>query len=105
MEIREYQTQAHKTSAVKRDSILHAIAGIPAEAGEIAAVLQKYHRGDYEWADFTQKLEKELGDLLWYAAELATVLGWNLDDIAQMNLDKLKQRASKGTIAGSGDDR
>jgi NTP pyrophosphatase (non-canonical NTP hydrolase) len=50
-------------------------------------------------------LELELGDVLWYVAQLASELGLDLDRVAQANLDKLASRAARNVIAGSGDDR
>jgi NTP pyrophosphatase (non-canonical NTP hydrolase) len=50
-------------------------------------------------------LKLELGDVLWYVAQLASELGFSLDEIAQANLDKLASRAARNVIAGSGDHR
>lgn len=51
------------------------------------------------------KVKKELGDVLWYLAGIASELGLSLTEVAQMNLDKLASRAERGKIGGSGDDR
>jgi NTP pyrophosphatase (non-canonical NTP hydrolase) len=50
-------------------------------------------------------MSKELGDVLWYVAQLASELGLDLDEIAQVNLDKLLSRQRRGVLSGSGDDR
>ena len=50
-------------------------------------------------------MAKELGDVLWYVAQLATELELDLDKIAQANLDKLLSRQRRGVLSGSGDDR
>ena len=50
-------------------------------------------------------IKKELGDVLWYISNLCTELDFNLEDVALQNLEKLKLRAAKGNIRGSGDDR
>jgi NTP pyrophosphatase (non-canonical NTP hydrolase) len=50
-------------------------------------------------------LKLELGDVLWYVAQLASELGLDLEGVAQANLDKLASRAARNVIAGSGDDR
>ena len=42
---------------------------------------------------------------MWYISNLCTELNFNLDDVALLNLEKLKSRAAKGNIRGSGDDR
>lgn len=50
-------------------------------------------------------LTKELGDVMWYLAQLASELGLELDDVAAVNLQKLRSRQERGVLAGSGDDR
>jgi NTP pyrophosphatase (non-canonical NTP hydrolase) len=50
-------------------------------------------------------MAKELGDVLWYVAQLSTELELDLDEIAQQNLDKLLSRQRRGVLAGSGDER
>jgi NTP pyrophosphatase (non-canonical NTP hydrolase) len=50
-------------------------------------------------------LEKELGDVLWYVANLASDLGLDLDDIATKNIDKLRDRERRDVLQGDGDDR
>ena len=49
------------------------------------------------------ELKKEAGDILWQLSGVCTVMGWTLEDVAQMNLDKLSARKAAGTIDGSGD--
>jgi NTP pyrophosphatase (non-canonical NTP hydrolase) len=50
-------------------------------------------------------MAKELGDVLWYVAQLASELELDLDEIAQTNLEKLLSRQRRGVLSGSGDDR
>ncbi len=50
-------------------------------------------------------LGKELGDVLWYLAQLASELELDLDEIARTNLEKLLSRQRRGVLSGSGDDR
>ena len=47
----------------------------------------------------------ESGDILWELAGLCSVMGWDLDEVARMNLDKLASRKQRGVIDGSGDNR
>jgi NTP pyrophosphatase (non-canonical NTP hydrolase) len=50
-----------------------------------------------------EELKKEAGDILWQLSGLCSVMGWELNDVAKMNLDKLAARKAAGTIDGSGD--
>lgn len=50
-----------------------------------------------------EELKKEAGDILWQLSGVCTVLGWSLEEVAQMNLDKLAARKAVGTIDGNGD--
>ncbi len=50
-------------------------------------------------------ISKELGDVLWYVAQLASELDLDLEEIAQENLEKLFSRQRRGVLAGSGDER
>ncbi|MBU3942519.1 hypothetical protein KKA24_00885, partial [Patescibacteria group bacterium] len=52
-----------------------------------------------------QMLKKELGDVLWYLAQLSTELGLSFDDVANFNIEKLASRKERGTIHGDGDNR
>jgi len=55
----------------------------------------------------TQKesIGDEVGDCLWYIANICTDLGLGMENIAQRNLDKLNSRLARGVIQGSGDNR
>jgi NTP pyrophosphatase (non-canonical NTP hydrolase) len=50
-------------------------------------------------------MSKELGDVLWYVAQLASELELELDDVASENLQKLFSRQRRGVLSGSGDNR
>lgn len=71
----------------------HALHGMVGEIGEIHSIFQKVYQGHPLSYDH---IEKELGDLLWFIAELCTVYHWNLDNVMQMNIDKLKARYPEG---------
>lgn len=71
----------------------HALHGMVAEIGELHGLYQKVYQGHE--ADEVH-LKKELGDLLWFVAEYCTAHDWQLAEIAQMNIDKLKARYPEG---------
>jgi len=86
---------------------IYPTLGLCGEAGEVADKVKKVLR-DQEGRfspEVVAALQLELGDVLWYVAQLATELGLELDQIAQANLDKLASRAARNVIAGSGDTR
>ena len=112
-----YQHEALKT--LKHGSIGHLTNGLFAEAGEVAALFQKWNRKDPRYLsdqddlfsingyseEFRASLYKELGDVLWYTACLAEYFGFPLSSIAAHNIHKLQERQKKGTIQGNGDER
>ena len=52
-----------------------------------------------------EELRKEAGDIMWQLFGLIDILGWDAEEIAQMNLDKLQKRKKDGVIDGNGDNR
>ena len=107
MDLNDYQKRASVTATYpEQDAVVYTTLGLTNEAGEVAGVLKKELRGDFPAdVDVTEMMVKELGDVLWYLAMLAKALGYSLEKVAQMNLDKLADRAARGVIKGSGDDR
>ena len=99
-----YQEQAKVTAVYpyeKADQYL--IAGLAEEVGELASLFAKFWRGD---CDFNRDHAiAELGDVLWFVAMLADDIGYDLSDVAQRNLTKLADRAERGKLKGSGDNR
>lgn len=81
-----------------------ALAG---EAGEVAGKIKKIARDDNEIIGDTvrAKVADELGDVLYYASQMASQLGLRLEDVARGNLAKLEDRANRGVLQGSGDNR
>ena len=77
------------------------------EAGEVADKVKKVTRdkgGKYYSPDIAA-IAMEIGDVLWYAANLTKVLGYDLNSVAQLNINKIKDRIKRGTLHGSGDNR
>lgn len=88
-------------------ALTYVTLGLTNEAGEVAGKFKKVIRDDNgEMSD--EKIAgvvAEIGDVLWYASQLANELGVSLEAIAQANVDKLLGRKERGTIGGSGDNR
>lgn len=113
MHMNDYQTAARKTAM--GNSLDHFVHGLTEEAGEVAGVMKRFHRGDEKYRNpynhgrlshpAKEKLAAEIGDVLWYIAMIADELEMPLADIAQMNIDKLADRAKRNVITGSGDNR
>ena len=108
MELTEYQQLAHRTARYPAETgVYYATLGLVGEAGEIANKVKKIIRdhGSQVTPEVISTLQDEIGDVLWYVAELCTVLGISLDEIAAKNIDKLQDRKQRGVITGSGDNR
>ena len=99
-----YQQQAAKTAIYPLDKAdQYLLAGLAGEVGELASIFAKHWRGD---GDLNHDHAKaELGDVLWFVAMLAKELGYDLSTIAQGTLNKLADRAVRGKLKGSGDNR
>jgi NTP pyrophosphatase (non-canonical NTP hydrolase) len=108
MEISEYQRLSRRTAAYPREAWLaYPALGLAGEAGEVAEHAKKAIRDDAGAVSPARReqMAKELGDVLWYVAQLASELELDLDAVAQANLDKLLSRQRRGVLSGSGDDR
>lgn len=99
----DYQHEARRTGGrdllpENRDKGLNCAAlGLCGEAGEFADHVKKaqHHRLGID-ADREAKMKKELGDVLWYLAHACNVMGWTLDEIAALNITKLRARYPEG---------
>jgi len=89
------------------DNLVYPTLGLAGEAGEVAEKVKKLIRDDAGVLSDERRaaIAKELGDVLWYVAQVATEAGLDLDEIAAANLEKLLSRAQRGVLQGSGDDR
>lgn len=108
MTLNEYQQAALLTAIYPAEhSVVYPVLGLTGEAGEVADKVKKTIRdfgGEFS-AERRREIAMELGDVMWYAATLARDLGYTLDEVATMNIDKLASRAARGVIHGSGDNR
>jgi NTP pyrophosphatase (non-canonical NTP hydrolase) len=109
MELNEYQKKSRRTAAYPSigHPVIYPTLGLANEAGEVAGKIKKIFRdkggiiGDAE----RLALSSELGDVLWYIAQVCTELGLSLDDVAEGNITKLSSRLERGKIGGDGDNR
>ena len=109
MDFKIYQEKARETALYPNlgSNYIYPTLGLVGEAGEVAEKVKKVIRDKNGIYDEESKIsiKKELGDVLWYLSNLCTEFNFNLEEVATQNLDKLRTRAAKGTISGSGDDR
>lgn len=108
MTLEEYQKEAQKTALYPEAyRLLYPTLGLVGEAGELANKVKKVLRdhGGKLTEEVQEALVAELGDVLWYVAQVATDLGVPLERIAQQNLTKLRSRQERGQLGGSGDNR
>jgi NTP pyrophosphatase (non-canonical NTP hydrolase) len=95
VEFSAYQRSARETSQLRLGGPQGAIApmlGLASETGSILNVYKKYLRDGIDLAANREFLREELGDLLWYAAAVATACGLDLEDIAHANLRRARDR-------------
>lgn len=92
----EYQKLASRTirhDMTKTEQEYHALHGMVGEIGELHSIYQKEYQGHF---DTEEHKMKEIGDLLWFIAEYCTACDWSLENIMQLNIDKLIARYPDG---------
>ena len=109
MTFEEYQKQSRRTAIYpnKDNNFVYPTLGLSGEAGEVAEKIKKVLRDKGGVIDEVtrEEIKKELGDVLWYVAQMASELGLSLDEIAESNIKKLLSRLERGVISGNGDNR
>ena len=109
MDFSDYQTKSRKTADYPAigNAVIYPMLGLVNEAGEVAGKIKKVFRdkGGEISEETRQAIKAELGDVLWYIAQLATELNLSLDEIAESNIAKLYNRLERGKIKGDGDNR
>lgn len=106
----DYQKQALGTIVDTGDDFKNMVAfilGLSGEAGEVTEKYKKIVRDKNGVMSEEDKLEiiKELGDVMWYIAVIADKLGYSMDEVAGINLEKLYRRKDADKLKGSGDNR
>jgi NTP pyrophosphatase (non-canonical NTP hydrolase) len=105
--LKQYQEGALNTDTTSNFEWDYYAVAVAGEAGEILEHVKKNLRDDGGElsSERREKIIKEMGDVLWYLAVCADRLDVGLDEVAQINLDKLAARKENGTLHGDGDDR
>ncbi len=109
MDLNQYQKQARRTATYPDvgENPIYPTLGLTGEAGEVADKVKKVLRdrdGTFDECS-REAIKLELGDVLWYISQLSSELGYELEDVAQSNLEKLASRSARGRISGDGDNR
>ena len=102
----EYQIAAMRTSSktiLPSEHLMNGALGLAGEAGEVADIVKK---ATFQGHTINREhIAKELGDVCWYIAETATAIGYDLEKIMQMNIDKLMKRYPDGFSADRSQNR
>ena len=105
MKFNEFQDLAMSTR-LESANLLYALLGLVGEVGEVYSLLAKGIRDGVEDEEaFTDKVKKELGDVLWFVAAICEDMDYTMDECAEAVVRKLQARKKAGTLQGSGDDR
>lgn len=109
MDFTTYQTKSRRTAKYPAigHPVIYPTLGLANEAGEVAGKVKKVFRdkGGIIGEAECEALKGELGDVLWYLAQVCTELGLSLDEVAEKNIEKLYSRLERGAIGGDGDNR
>lgn len=90
----EKSAEANWSSLVRNERLMNGLMGLNGEAGEAIDILKKHLFQDHEFD--LEHLAKELGDVAWYLAVSADALGYSLEEILSMNVEKLRARYPDG---------
>jgi len=109
VQLGDYQRDSRATAIYPAagKNLLYPTLGLCGEAGEVAEKVKKMLRDDAGVLTDARRaaLGAELGDVLWYVAQVATEAGLELDAVAAGNLAKLRSRAERAALTGDGDER
>ena len=101
MNFNEYQKESRKTWIFDyNNDFMRSILGLVGESGEIAEKVKKLLRGDGKIKKVG--MAKELGDVMYYIARIADYYKLTLEEIAKLNIKKLKSRKHRNKIKGNG---
>ena len=95
-----YQKEAIDTAIYPKE---HGL--LVGESGEVAEKMKKMMRDSIPLTEVKKDIGYELGDVLWYVANLANEIGMTLDEVATLNLIKVRDRTVRHKVKGNGDYR
>ena len=109
MNFNEYQSKARETAIYPSagSNLWYPALGLAGEVGEVEEIIKKVYRdhsGKLSGTD-QERLRKELGDVLWYLANICCEAGLDLAQVARENYLKLQDRVARGVLQGEGSDR
>jgi len=106
MDMNEYQALARSTAIYpEEDGLVYTVLGLNGEAGEIAEKIKKSIRDGKTLEEIKPALIDEIGDVMWYLANLAHEVGVSLNEVAIRNINKLHSRSERNVLQGDGDNR
>jgi len=106
MGFNEYQEEAINTAVYPQEyGLIYAVLGLVGESGEVAEKVKKMMRDGIPIEEVKKDIGYELGDVLWYLANLANEIGMTLEEVATRNLLKVRDRTERHKIHGNGDYR
>jgi len=94
MNFNEYQKYAARTANRHDGELLNYGLGLCGEAGEVAELIKKSQFHGHNISK--DEIKSELGDVIWYLANIARLAGLTLDEVAEYNIEKLKKRYPDG---------
>lgn len=109
MNFEEYQKKSRETALYPNlgSNYIYPVLGLAGESGEVAEKIKKVIRDNNGVVtnEKREEIKKEIGDVLWYLAQICTELGLSMDEAAVFNIEKLQSRKERGVLSGSGDNR
>lgn len=109
MNFSQYQKKSRRTAIYpnRGKNFIYPVLGLAGESGEVAEKFKKLIRDPKRRVDkhFRVEITKELGDVLWYIAQICAELKIKMDDVAALNIAKLASRKKRGVLHGDGDNR
>ncbi len=106
MDFNEYIAKTLDTAIYPESrAVEYCMLGLASEVGEVTSVRKKAIRDNFSYSEEREKVSKELGDVMWYIAQLMYHYDLEFEQVLEANIAKLSLRKERGTLKGDGDDR